>query len=88
MLTMLLLPRVSYVSVCVCADHLNLMTANPLRGPNPPELGGPRFLDLSGEAGRAGGRRGEERGLREPAHSRSGVLEASHTQAAPRRCCT
>lgn len=25
------------------------MTANPLRGPNPPELGGPRFLDLSGE---------------------------------------
>lgn len=28
-------------------DHLNLMTANPLRGPNPPELGGPRFLDLS-----------------------------------------
>jgi purine-nucleoside phosphorylase len=23
------------------------MTANPLRGPNPPELGGPRFLDLS-----------------------------------------
>lgn len=32
-----------------CADHLNLMTANPLRGPNPPELGGPRFLDLSGQ---------------------------------------
>lgn len=28
-------------------DHLNLMTANPLRGPNHPELGGPRFLDLS-----------------------------------------
>lgn len=28
-------------------DHINLMTANPLRGPNPPELGGPRFLDLS-----------------------------------------
>eukprot|EP00879_Flechtneria_rotunda_P010705 GHRR01011187.1.p1 GENE.GHRR01011187.1~~GHRR01011187.1.p1 ORF type:complete len:372 (+),score=101.70 GHRR01011187.1:356-1471(+) len=28
-------------------DHLNLMAANPLRGPNPPELGGPRFLDLS-----------------------------------------
>ncbi|WIA12044.1 hypothetical protein OEZ85_012123 [Tetradesmus obliquus] len=31
----------------VITDHLNLMTANPLRGPNPPELGGPRFLDLS-----------------------------------------
>ncbi len=28
-------------------DHLNLMATNPLRGPNPPELGGPRFLDLS-----------------------------------------
>lgn len=28
-------------------DHLNLMTTNPLIGPNPKELGGPRFLDLS-----------------------------------------
>jgi hypothetical protein len=40
------------------------MTANPLRGPNPPELGGPRFLDLSGEffgeggGGRTGGAHG------------------------------
>jgi hypothetical protein len=40
---------------CCCSDHLNLMTANPLRGPNPPELGGPRFLDLSGQTqGRTG----------------------------------
>jgi purine-nucleoside phosphorylase len=29
-------------------DHLNLVGANPLRGPNPPGLfGGPRFLDQS-----------------------------------------
>jgi len=37
------------------------MTANPLRGPNPPELGGPRFLDLSGQTvGGTGGVRGGE----------------------------
>jgi len=28
-------------------DHINLMTTNPLIGPNLKELGGPRFLDLS-----------------------------------------
>lgn len=28
-------------------DHINMIGSNPLRGPNPSELGGPRFLDLS-----------------------------------------
>ncbi|KAI8463672.1 MAG: nucleoside phosphorylase domain-containing protein [Monoraphidium minutum] len=28
-------------------DHINMIGNNPLRGPNPKELGGPRFLDLS-----------------------------------------
>ncbi len=28
-------------------DHINFIGSNPLRGPNPAELGGPRFLDLS-----------------------------------------
>lgn len=46
------------------SDHINFMAANPLRGPNPPELGGPRFLDLSeaydrwGTWGGGRGRRG------------------------------
>ena len=54
----LLLPLLPLAVAAAPTDHLNLMTANPLRGPNPPELGGPRFLDLSGETGGGAGRQG------------------------------
>ncbi|GBF99706.1 purine nucleoside phosphorylase [Raphidocelis subcapitata] len=40
-------PAYSPGDLMLLEDHVNLIGANPLRGPNPPELGGPRFLDLS-----------------------------------------
>jgi len=40
-------PAFSAGDLMLIEDHINLIGANPLRGPNPLELGGPRFLDLS-----------------------------------------
>jgi purine-nucleoside phosphorylase len=40
-------PAFAAGDLMVIDDHINLIGANPLRGPNPPELQGPRFLDLS-----------------------------------------
>jgi purine nucleoside phosphorylase len=40
-------PAFSAGDVMLIEDHINFIGSNPLRGPNPPELGGPRFLDLS-----------------------------------------
>jgi len=40
-------PAFSAGDLMLIEDHINFIGSNPLRGPNPQELGGPRFLDLS-----------------------------------------